>query len=158
MKLPRKGGESVKNKVQAAMKYRPVRFALDMLDVYFGKRVSRASAELAYFLILTFFPILLCVSVFLGRLDLDLSELLAGADRILPGGVNAILTEYLRYVEASQSPALFFAGVMMTVLPASAAVRGLILTVSHQDQIGPLYPAVLETLARGACEEMFPKE
>lgn len=131
MKLPRKGGESVKNKVQAAMKYRPVRFALDMLDVYFGKRVSRASAELAYFLILTFFPILLCVSVFLGRLDLDLSELLAGADRILPGGVNAILTEYLRYVEASQSPALFFAGVMMTVLPASAAVRGL-MNIMHE--------------------------
>ena len=131
MKLPRKGGESVKNKVQAAMKYRPVRFALDMLDVYFGKRVSRASAELAYFLILTFFPILLCVSVFLGRLDLDLSELLAGADRILPGGVNAVLTEYLRYVEASQSPALFFAGVMMTVLPASAAVRGL-MNIIHE--------------------------
>ena len=41
---------------------------------------------------------------------------------------------------------------------AAATIRGLILTVSHQDQIGPLYPAVLETLTRGACEELFPKE
>ena len=38
---------------------------------------------------------------------------------------------------------------------AAATVRGLILTVSHQEQIGALYPQVLETLVRGACREMF---
>ena len=39
---------------------------------------------------------------------------------------------------------------------AAATVRGLILTVSHQEQIGPLYPKVLETLVYGACRELFP--
>ena len=38
---------------------------------------------------------------------------------------------------------------------AAAMVRGLILTVSHQGQIGELYPQVLETLVRGACRELF---
>ena len=38
---------------------------------------------------------------------------------------------------------------------AAATVRGLILTVSHQEQIGALYPQALETLVRGACREMF---
>ena len=38
---------------------------------------------------------------------------------------------------------------------AAATVRGLILTVSHQEQIGWLYPQVLETLVRGACRELF---
>ena len=38
---------------------------------------------------------------------------------------------------------------------AAATVRGLILTVSHQGQIGALYPQVLETLVRGACWELF---
>ena len=38
---------------------------------------------------------------------------------------------------------------------AAATVRGLILTVSHQEQIGALYPQVLETLVRGACRELF---
>lgn len=121
----------MKKKVQRAMKYQPVRFVLDVADVYFGKRVSRASAELAYFLILTFFPILLCVSVFLGRLNLNLGDILAETDKILPGAVNAILAEYLRYVEASRSPTLFLAGVIMTVLPASAAVRGL-MNIMHE--------------------------
>ena len=38
---------------------------------------------------------------------------------------------------------------------AAAAVRGLILTVSHQDQIGQLYPQVPSLLLHGACRELF---
>lgn len=38
---------------------------------------------------------------------------------------------------------------------ATATIRGLILTVSHQGEIGKLYPQVLETLVRGACKELF---
>lgn len=38
---------------------------------------------------------------------------------------------------------------------AAAAIRGLILTVSHQGQIGELYPQVLNILVRGVCRELF---
>ena len=38
---------------------------------------------------------------------------------------------------------------------AAAAIRGLILTVSHQGQIGELYPQVLDILVRGVCKELF---
>jgi len=38
---------------------------------------------------------------------------------------------------------------------AAATVRGLILTVSHKEQIGELYPQVLEVLVYGACRELF---
>jgi len=31
----------------------------------------------------------------------------------------------------------------------------LILTVSHQDQMGQLYPQVLSLLVHGACRELF---
>ncbi len=37
----------------------------------------------------------------------------------------------------------------------AATVRGLILTVSHKDQIGSLYLQVLKTLVNGACSELF---
>jgi len=40
---------------------------------------------------------------------------------------------------------------------AAATVRGLFLTVSHRDHIGPLYPQVLETLVYGACQQLFPE-
>ena len=38
---------------------------------------------------------------------------------------------------------------------ATETVRGLILTVSHKEQIGSHYPQVLELLVRGACKELF---
>ena len=38
---------------------------------------------------------------------------------------------------------------------ATATVRGLILTISHKEQIGSLYPQVLNLLVRGACAELF---
>ena len=38
---------------------------------------------------------------------------------------------------------------------AAATVRGLILTVSHKEQIGRLYPQVMETLVCGACRELL---
>lgn len=40
---------------------------------------------------------------------------------------------------------------------AAAVVRGLFLTISHRDNIGPLYPQVLETLVYGACRRLFPE-
>lgn len=39
---------------------------------------------------------------------------------------------------------------------AVATVRGLILTVSHRDEIGEKYPEVLRILIRGAMNELFP--
>ena len=38
---------------------------------------------------------------------------------------------------------------------AAATVRGLILTVSHKEQMGELYPQVLEALVYGACRESY---
>lgn len=40
---------------------------------------------------------------------------------------------------------------------AAAVIRGLFLTVSHRENIGPLYPQVLETLVYGACQRLFPE-
>lgn len=115
----------MKKFLNAALKNPPIRFAADVAEVYFSRHVSRAAAELAYFLVLTFFPVLICISAFVGRLNLNLSDMLAGTDVFLPGGVNAILEEYLRYLETSQTSGLLLAGVFMTVLFASSAVRGL---------------------------------
>ena len=41
------------------LEWKPVRFGLEVGELYFSKRVSRSAAELAYFLILTFFPVLI---------------------------------------------------------------------------------------------------
>ena len=40
----------------------------------------------------------------------------------------------------------------------AATVRALMLTISHKKQIGERYQQVLETLVRGACNQLFPDE
>ena len=103
----------------------PLRFIADVVAVYFSKNVGRAAAELAYFLILTFFPIMICVSAFLDRLDLNLAPLLNQAEPFLPTGVAAIFQYYITYINTNQSVALLLSGAFLTILFASAAMRGL---------------------------------
>ena len=102
-----------------------LRFIAEAADVYFSKKVGRAAAQLAYFLILTFFPILICVSAFLDRLDLNLASLLNQAEPFLPAGVAAIFQDYITYIDTNQSAAMLISGAFLTILFASAAMRGL---------------------------------
>jgi membrane protein len=73
----------------------PVRFIREIVDLYFSARVSRSAAELAYFLILTFFPILICTNAFVGALHLDITLVLETVDEVIPRSVANILADYL---------------------------------------------------------------
>ena len=76
----------------------PVRFIREIADVYFSRRVSRSSAELAYFLILSFFPVLICVNAFVGLLHIDVNALVDAASEIIPRESLSILTDYITYL------------------------------------------------------------
>lgn len=103
----------------------PVVFVRDIVDVYFDQRVSRSAAELAYFLILTFFPILICVNAFVGSLHLDSVAIMQTLEQFVPAEAAGALTEYLKYITDNQSTAMLIAGITMTLFPASAAFRAL---------------------------------
>ena len=122
----------MKQKVDKLLRaHPPIRFIADVVDVYFSKKVGRAAAELAYFLILTFFPIIICVSAFVNELHLDLTSILDDAAAFLPEGVVVIFREYLHYIDTNQSAAMLLSGAFLTVLFASAAVRGL-MNIMHE--------------------------
>lgn len=102
-----------------------VRFLYDLVDLYFAKRVSRSAAELAYFLVLSFFPALICINAVIGTLDLDVASLLEKAAVIIPEGALAVLVEYVRYITTNQSRAMLVGGIVMMLFSASAAMRSL---------------------------------
>ena len=102
-----------------------VRFVREIVEVYFDRRVSRSAAELAYFLILSFFPVLICVNAFVGLLHLDVNLILAGTEEFLPKESRSILGDYILYITDNQSNAMLFAGLTMTLFSASAAFRAL---------------------------------
>lgn len=103
----------------------PVRFVREIVELYFSAHVSRSAASLAYFLILTFFPILICINAFVGALDLDIRLVVDALERFVPGGVAEILAEYVQYITDNASYGMFLAGVAATLISASAAVRSL---------------------------------
>lgn len=111
--------------------FRPVRFVRELVELYFSARVSRSAAALAYFMILTFFPLLICVNAFVGALHLDIETVLDTVEHVLPSGVAAIVGDYIAYITVNQSFPMFAAGVVSTILFASAAVRVLMKTMDE---------------------------
>ena len=100
-------------------------FVYDVAGLYFTKRVSRSAAELAYFLVLTFFPVLICVNAIIGTLNLDLTNLPAETRVLIPEAVLSVLTDYVGYITTNRSRALLWVGVVTTLFSASAAMRSL---------------------------------
>lgn len=140
--------------MEKLIKSKPVRFVAQMVELYFDKNVSRASAELAYFLILSFFPILICLNAIIGTLHLDVAAILENASVIIPEGAFNVLTEYVRYITDNQSTALLIGGVIMTLFPASAAIRSL---MNIMDEIygRKVYPGLWQVVASVAFSVLF---
>ncbi len=116
----------------------PVSFTLEAASAYSRVGVARSAAALSYFLILTLFPLLLCVNYIIGLFHLDLARLLDSLQQLLPSGVLSVIQDYLAYVSGAQSPALLWAGVITIVISASAGLRTFFHTMDdlYQDQGG----------------------
>ncbi|MGM9537847.1 MAG: YihY/virulence factor BrkB family protein [Candidatus Onthomonas sp.] len=102
-----------------------VLLCVELVQIYLDKKISRASAQLAYYILLSIFPVLIVVSAILGMLPLSGSDLLGQVIDVLPSAVGTLLEDYLVYVQNNQSVALISGGVIMTITASSAAFRGL---------------------------------
>ncbi len=123
----------------------PVRFVREMVELYFNKHVARSAAELAYWLILSLFPILICVNAFIGVLELDVNSALRALEHFVPPGLLGVVSDYLGYITRNESPALLAAGGFMTVLFASAAVRSL-MDIMNEVYERPGYPGIVQVV------------
>ena len=116
----------------------PVLFVRDMVQTYGRLGVSRAAASLAYFLILTLFPLLVCVNFFIGLLELDPEAVFSALDPLLPRESLSIILDYLTYVSGipqSQSTPLLLASLFTILLSASAGLRTLLKTMDELYQV-----------------------
>ena len=116
----------------------PVLFVRDMVQTYGRLGVSRAAASLAYFLILTLFPLLVCVNFFIGLLELDPEAVFSALDSLLPRESLSIILDYLTYVSGvpqSQSTPLLLASLFTILLSASAGLRTRLKTMDELYQV-----------------------
>lgn len=84
---------------------------------------AQTAAALSYFLILTIFPLLLCLHFFLGLFQGSLSEFVQDIQIILPHSAVGIVEDYLLYIAQTSEPALLVIALGALIMSASAAVR-----------------------------------
>ena len=79
--------------VKKLLAWPPAAFIWEVVLAYGRTGVSRSAAALSYFLILTLFPLLMCINYFIGLFHLDLEQLVRGLDQVLPDEALAALNQ-----------------------------------------------------------------
>lgn len=113
---------------------KPAAFALELKETYDRVGVARAAAALSYYLILTLFPLLMCVNFFIGLLPLEPEDVFSALDSLLPQDSLNIILDYLSYVASipqNESTPLLLASLFTILLSASAALRTLFQTMDE---------------------------
>ena len=95
---------------------------IGILEKFFALKMNRASAALSYYLILTLFPMLICVQWILSALGEDIVVFLEEFSEFIPTGALLIMENYLSY-SASQSSGLLIIGISTAIFTGSAAFR-----------------------------------
>lgn len=101
-----------------------------MIRRYFADNVSPAAAELAYFLLFSFFPLLMLLNAVLAHIQLP-AELLQATLAMLPNSMQEMIVSYLTYIsnEPSFSPVLI--GIGLTLFFLTRAMKSLIRTINR---------------------------
>jgi len=122
------------------LSFPPVSFLLEAADAYSSRGVGQAAAALSYFLILTLFPLLVCVNYSIGLLELDFETLVLDLDQLLPDQAQTVIQDYLAYIAGNQSPALLAGSLFTLVASASAGLRTLLHTMDRLYEVRAVNP------------------
>ena len=98
----------------------PISFLLETADAYSRRGMGQAAAALSYFLILTLFPLLVCVNYSIGLLELDFEEIVLALDQVLPEQALSVIRDYLDYIAVNQSQPLLIGSLSLFVILAIA--------------------------------------
>ncbi|MBE6760518.1 MAG: YihY/virulence factor BrkB family protein [Ruminococcaceae bacterium] len=93
--------------------------------IFMGKKVMRAAAEFSFNVVLTLFPMLICINWLVGRLHTSYDSAIETLEKFLPKSTVDIISGYLTYISDYQSNTALFLGIFMMIMPASAALRSL---------------------------------
>ena len=118
----------------------PISFLLETADIYSRRGVGQTAAALSYFLILTLFPLLVCVNYSIGLLELDFEEIVLALDQVLPEQALSVIRDYLDYIAVNQSQPLLIGSLFTLVVSASAGLRTLLHTMDRLYDAPPPNP------------------
>jgi len=100
-------------------------FVYELVSIYTKYRVPRSAAEFSYFLTLSIFPLLICLTAMLTNLDISESVLIDLLGTVLPENIVDVLSEYLKYVTENYDKGMLFVGIVVMATSSAGAVRSL---------------------------------
>ncbi len=102
-----------------------VRISTELIRRYFGHGISRTGAELAYFFLFSFFPLIIFITSLIGKLNIDLSEAMTDAEHVIPSDILSLIDNYINYLASIQSEGLMYTGIFMTIYFFTRSVNAL---------------------------------
>jgi len=97
-----------------------------MTVTFVRKNVSRGAAALSYYLTISVFPFLICVSAIVGSLHVYESAAFVLLEDIVPNQAFSMIADFLRYVSGNRSELMFIIGLAAMLTSSSAAFRSFI--------------------------------
>ena len=96
---------------------------LGVFSIYSGSRLPIAAAGLAFFLTLTFYPLLICLQTMLGSMVPTAEELRGFLSILLPADTVSTILDYLRYVADNRSDTMLAMAITVMASSSAAAFR-----------------------------------
>lgn len=98
----------------------------EMVEIFFNKKVSRTAAQLSYYLVLTLFPLLICITAMLGSLNVENLKVFEDIEALIPEATYESIMEYMAYVSKNFSATMLIAALIVLFTASSAAFRAIL--------------------------------
>ena len=106
-----------------------IRICSQLVKRYFSNGVTRAAAQLAYYLFFSFFPLIILANTVISRFNLDIISILDRFGSVFPEQIIEIVTDYLIYIGKVDDPYIFLIGIFMTLYALTRALNSLLTSV-----------------------------
>lgn len=102
---------------------------------YFSDGVSRAAAQLAYYLFFSIFPILILVNSIISRFDVNIIYILRRFSYVLPEQIIDMIVDYLDYLSRTDAPFIMGGAIVMTLYAMTRSLNSLLTSVRQAYRI-----------------------
>lgn len=102
---------------------------------YFSDGVARASAQLAYYLFFSIFPVLILINDIISRFNIDIIQIIQRVENLFPPQMTEIIVDYLEYLGRIDAPYVFAVALFTTLYAMTRSFNSLLTSVRQAYRI-----------------------
>lgn len=102
-----------------------------LAEKYFKDDIASSAASLAYYMIFSFFPLILMISMILGYANIDTAVVTNEIAHFVPKDVTEIISRYLNYVAENKSGNILAVSIFFTVVFPVRAVNYIMIGIDR---------------------------